>query len=287
MAKVGEHLNSSVARRTTGRPDTGLTAYRAGPQGRQPHVRGHSLEVIVPALNEERRLARCLRSLRAELAAVEGVSASIRVIDNGSTDRTAEVVDEFARSDGPPVSIHGCSRPGKGSAVARGMITSRADWVGFCDADLATPASTIAEAVSLLADGWAVVVGSRRVEGAHVGGRQSMWRRIAGAGFRVLTRDMVEEVEDTQCGFKFFQGEAARTLFARTSSSGFAFDVEVLALARDLQMPIKEIPVLWTDGAGSTLRPVRDGMTVAREINTLRRQRRSLPVLDALPALGR
>ena len=212
---------------------------------------------------------------------MDSVSGSIRVIDNGSTDRTAEVVDEVNRNSfGAPVTVHGCARPGKGSAVARGMVTSEADWVGFCDADLATPASTISDAVRYLRDGWTVVIGSRVLQGAQRVRRQSVVRCVGGMAFRLLTSDLVKDVRDTQCGFKFFQGEAARRLFSRASLTGFAFDIEILALASQSGMSIKEIPVIWTDGANSTLRPFHDGPAILRELAVLRRQirlSRSLP----------
>ncbi len=249
---------------------------REGPDAAGVRKTLRTLEVIVPAFNEEKRLAPCLTALREQLAKVEGVAGSIRVIDNGSTDRTAEVVDRMNRTSwGVPVHLNGCALQGKGSAVARGMVTSTADWVGFCDADLATPASTINEAVSYLREGWAVVIGSRLVEGARRVRRQSALRCVEGLGFRLLTSDLVPDVRDTQCGFKFFQGEAAHRLFSKASLTGFAFDVEILVLAADLGMSIKEIPVVWTDGAGSTLRPFHDAPDIIRELNMLRRRRRA------------
>jgi dolichyl-phosphate beta-glucosyltransferase len=249
-------------------------------------TRPHTLEVIVPALNEEKRLSRCLRALREQIDRLDDVCGSIRVIDNGSTDRTSEVVDEVNRTClNTPVAVQGCARPGKGSAVARGMVTSSADWVGFCDADLATPASTISEAVTFLRDGWAVVVGSRAVAGASRARRQSTLRCVGGAGFRLLTSELVRDVRDTQCGFKFFQGEAARQLFSRARLTGFAFDIEILALAADLGLSIKEIPVTWTNGEHSTLRPLHDAPQILREVQFLRRQRRISRVTSATVAL--
>ena len=88
-------------------------------------------------------------------SSLDDVSGSIRVIDNGSTDRTSEVVDEVNPTiRGTHLSVQGCAHPGKGSAVARGMVTSTADWVGFCDADLATPASALCDVVGYLRKGW-------------------------------------------------------------------------------------------------------------------------------------
>lgn len=245
-----------------------------------------TLEVIVPAFNEEKRLSRCLRALREQIDRLEHVAGSIRVIDNGSTDRTSEVVDEVNRTTpGAPVIVQGCAHPGKGSAVGRGMITSSADWVGFCDADLATPASALSDVVAYLREGWDVVVGSREVEGARRVRRQSALRCAGGMGFRLLTSDLVHDVRDTQCGFKFFRGEAARRVFPYASLSGFAFDVEILALAAHLGMSIKEMPVIWTDSEDSTLKPLRDAPKILREVTVLRRRLRASMAVPPLSAV--
>ena len=222
------------------------------------------------------RLSRCLRALRDELNRLDEVSGSIRVIDNGSTDRTPEVVDEVNRAaPGAPLTVPGCAHPGEGSAGGRGMVTSAADWVGFCAADLATPASALADAVGYQRDGWQVAVGSRSVEGARRIQRRSPVRRAGGLGFRLLTSNLVPDVHDTQCGFKFFQGAVVRRLFAHAHPTGFAFDVEILARAAQLGMSIKEMPVIWTDSEHSTLPAPADGPKILRELTALRRRLRT------------
>lgn len=238
------------------------------------------LEVIVPAFNEQHRITGTLVALADQLHRMP-LRAHIRVIDNGSSDRTADIVDAVSRSQPRvDVTIEGCSRRGKGSAVAKGMVTSKAKWVGFCDADLATPAEALSDAVGHLEDGWPIVIGSRRVDGARLVADQSPLRRAGGAGFRLLTRGLVPELHDTQCGFKFFDGDLARTLFQETELDGFAFDVEVLARAHLLGIPVREFPVNWTDRAGSSFRPVRHGREVARDLWRLRRTCRTLVELE-------
>lgn len=225
--------------------------------------------MIVPALNEEHRIGATLRALVDQLDGLPH-SCAVRVVDNGSSDRTAETVDRI-RAQGYPVSLMGCSRRGKGAAVARGVLESRARWVGFCDADLATPASAITDAVALLAAGADVVVGSRRVAGAELTVRQPVLRRIGGAGFRWLTRDLAGSITDTQCGFKFFDGEVARHLFSACTVQGFAFDLEVVARTHRSGLQIVEMPVSWQDQPGSTFHLVRDGRRVWSELQELRR----------------
>jgi glycosyltransferase involved in cell wall biosynthesis len=233
-------------------------------------VRRRDLEILIPAYNEERRLSDTLQALARHLyeRRIDGV---LRVVDNGSSDRTTEIVDRAAAA-GVPVTVTGCSRRGKGAAVARGMMTSNARWVGFCDADLATPAEAIDDALDQLRAGHQVVIGSRRCAGAKLELRQPLVRRVGGAGFRMLTRRYSGPVADTQCGFKFFEVRAARAVFAEIRLSGFAFDLEVVARARALGLGVVEIPVAWTDQEGSTFRPVADGRKVLRELWRLHRE---------------
>ncbi|MFC5143502.1 glycosyltransferase [Streptomyces aureoversilis] len=237
--------------------------------GSVPAVAARELEIVIPAYNEEQRLVPTVLALADHLGRLP-LTAALRVVDNGSSDRTAECVDALAAS-GVPVSVTGCSRRGKGAAVARGMVTTRARWVGFCDADLATPVSAVDDALRLLRDGWSVVIGSRRCAGADIPVRQPALRRLGGAGFRLLTRNLSGPVRDTQCGFKFFDAEAARRIFAAITTTGFAFDLEVIARARALGLSLTEFPVVWSDQQGSSFRPFADGRRVAGELWRLRR----------------
>ncbi|MFC4494369.1 glycosyltransferase [Streptomyces ovatisporus] len=228
------------------------------------------LEVIVPAYNEEHRIEATIRALTGHLRRLP-LTGRVRVVDNGSSDRTAECVDRLAAS-GLPVMVTGCASPGKGAAVARGVLTSRARWTGFCDADLATPAHALDDALTLLREGWEVVVGSRRCAGARMVVRQPLSRRLGGCGFRFLARGLSGPVADTQCGFKFFATAAALPLFADVTCTRFAFDLEVLARARALGLSTVEFPVAWSDRQGSTFRLVSDGCRAAADLWRLRRR---------------
>jgi dolichyl-phosphate beta-glucosyltransferase len=230
---------------------------------------GLDLEIIVPAYNEESRILLTLLALGRQLRDMP-IAAGLRVVDNGSCDRTAEIVDQ-ARDIGIPVAVSGCSRQGKGAAVARGMVTSTARWVGFCDADLATDPGAISGAVRLLDEGWLVVVGSRRCAQARILTRQPLVRRLGSSAFHHATRRYTGGISDTQCGFKFFNGLVASVLFSGTALDGFAFDVEILARAYALGLSTIELPVEWRDQPGSTFAPVRDGVRVANDLWRLRR----------------
>ncbi|WP_432992264.1 glycosyltransferase [Dactylosporangium sp. CA-233914] len=225
------------------------------------------LEVIIPAYNEEARIAATLRELANSTARLP-CSVGIVVVDNGSTDRTADVADHACGDR--HVHLIGCSRQGKGAAVRRGILTSRARWVGFFDADSSTPADLIPGVVELLSAGHRIVIGSRYCSGSRLLVRQPLIRRIGSIGFRRLSRGMVGDLSDTQCGFKFFEAALARQLFMQSRLSGFAFDLELLALAHRSNIPITELPVDWTEHGGSTLRLVRDGARAYLELISLR-----------------
>lgn len=179
------------------------------------------------------------------------------VIDNGSVDQTSDLVAR-TRSGRVPVHLTGCARPGKGAAVRRGFLTSQARFVGYMDADLATPIETLDIVVPLLGD-FSAVVGSRHTSGATLANRQPAHRAVSGMVFRAMASRVVSGFADTQCGFKFFAGDLARTVARQLRIDGFAFDVELLRAIVDMGVPVKEIPVVWSDKEGSTLRPGRDG----------------------------
>lgn len=241
--------------------------------------RAPDLELVVPAFNEQDRIEETLTALVDVLERVP-VAAHLRVIDNGSCDRTPDLVDRLSHTrHGVALTVEGCSKQGKGAAVARGVSTSVARYVGFCDADLATPAEAIEEALQFLEDGWPIVIGSRRVDGAAYLRQQPLMRRVGAFGFRALTRELAGDIKDTQCGFKFFHGPVGRELFTTLHLSGFAFDVEVLARARAMGIPVKEMPVEWTDRAGSTFHPVVHGVEIGRDLWRLRQElRKSTPI---------
>jgi len=212
------------------------------------------LEVIVPAFDEEDRLDATLRAL-VDVLCTQPWSSRIVVVDNGSTDRTAEIADRWAERFA--VRVIGCSRQGKGAAVRRGFLTSPARWVGYCDADGAALATLVPPAVELLAAGREVVVGTR----ADV-------PRLAWAHF--LRRRATGNIADTGCGFKFFEVGVARRLASRSRLNGPAFDRELLTLAHAADVTATPLAVDWRDRHGATLRTVRTRLRDFRELLTLR-----------------
>jgi glycosyltransferase involved in cell wall biosynthesis len=209
-----------------------------------------AFEIVVPARNEAGRLPQGLAELCVKAATLP-VPTEILVVDSASTDATADVVRTWPAGPVPVRLLHS-TRPGKGVAVRTGLLATRAPFVGFCDADMATDLSALDVALTLLVQGWQVVIGSRALDASLVEDRHSAVRRAGAAAFRALARRVVPDVTDTQCGFKFFSGPLVRSAAAVMRTEGFAFDIELLACCLRLGATLTEIPVEWHDMPGST-----------------------------------
>lgn len=207
------------------------------------------LSVVVPAFNEERRIARTIAEIVAELDRL-ALDAELIVVDDGSTDRTASIVDAAARADARVILVR-AEHAGKGSTVRRGMLSARGAWRFLADADLSMPMSELPRFLDAAARGVDILVGSREAKGARRVGEP--WVRHAiGRVFNWMVKIVVlRGIDDTQCGFKLFSARAAETLFPLQRLDGFGFDVEILFLARRAGFAIREIPVTWVWGRGS------------------------------------
>lgn len=217
--------------------------------------------MVVPALNEEHRLGSMLHGLRVYVAQNSlPVAVEVIVVDNDSTDATAEVAWAASTSE-LPVRVVRCAVRGKGAAVRAGVAATDADLVGYMDADGATSFAAIMSGLFELSLGAEVAIGSRAVFGSDVTARHRGVRKRGATLFRGLAARVVPGVSDTQCGFKLMSGRAARALCSEQSLTGFTFDVELLALAQRRGLVISEFPVTWTDIPGSTFSPARHGLS--------------------------
>lgn len=219
------------------------------------------LSLVIPAYNEEDRLLPSLQRVDEYLSA-QPYASELVIVDDGSTDRTVALVNDFAPSVADRVFVrllaHERNR-GKGAAVRTGCLAANGECVVFTDMDLAVPPAEVGRVVERLEADADVVVGTR----LHPGGQdmrasQPLLRRLAGRLFVLVRRLLaVPEFHDTQCPLKGFRREAARRLFAAQRLSGWAFDVELLYLARRWGLRVEEVPVHWDHVAGSrvALRP--------------------------------
>lgn len=230
------------------------------------------LSIVVPAYNEGACIARTISEVTAEIDR-RAVDAELLIVDDGSTDRTAAIVEDTHRLD-PRVKLICAAHGGKGAAVRRGMLEARGAWRFLADADLSMPISELGEFLPAFAEGFGaaspafaegfggarplsgdvpvdIVVGSREAAGATR--IDEPWRRHAiGRIFNWAVKLIVlRGVNDTQCGFKLFSARAAETLFPLQRLDGFGFDVEILFLAKRAGFAVREIPVTWKYGRQS------------------------------------
>ena len=253
----------------------------------RPSGSGAWVEIVVPARNEEGRLPRGLDALCRKAAALP-LPITILVADSASTDTTAAIVSGWPA--GPvPVRLLRCDRPGKGYAVRAGLLATQAPFVGYCDADMATDLGALDVALALLTTGSQIVIGSRALAESVVEARHHVTRRLGAAVFRALARRVVPEATDTQCGFKFFSGPVARAAALPLRTTGFAFDIELIANCQRLGATLSEIPVNWHDVPGSRFSVPRDSAAAFRDVAVIWRRQRGgqddVSVAQPVPAL--
>jgi dolichyl-phosphate beta-glucosyltransferase len=210
-----------------------------------------SISIIIPAYNEEKRLPATLREVKAYLAGSRWEFSEIVVVDDGSRDGTAEV----ARVAGVRL-LENPGNRGKGYSVRHGMMKGQGEWLLFSDADLSTPIEELEKLWSAVErEGAQAAIGSRDLDRSLIGVRQPLFREVGGRFFNLVMRLVTAlPFHDTQCGFKLFEGEAARAIFSRQLLERFGFDVEVLYIAQGLGYRTLEVPVRWNDVAGTKVK---------------------------------
>jgi dolichyl-phosphate beta-glucosyltransferase len=203
------------------------------------------LSIVVPAYNEAGAIGSCLQELQAHLNGL-GVSWEVVVVDDGSSDGTAAIVAQHAKRD-PRIRLIPGGHAGKGKAIRRGALEARGAWRFMADADLAMPLDNLERVLGAVTGPTVphIVIGSREGPGAQRIGEHPM-RHAIGRTFNTWVRLLVlPGLHDTQCGFKLFSATAAEALFPRLTVDGFAFDVELLVLAKRAGFEIQEVGIVW------------------------------------------
>jgi dolichyl-phosphate beta-glucosyltransferase len=222
------------------------------------------LSVVVPAYNEERRLAATLRTLR-DFLKEQPWDWEVRLIDDGSDDRTAEIAESFSASE-PRVIVQREPHRGKGGTVKAGLLAARGGYRFICDADLSMPVTELPRFLPPALSNFDVAIGSREGSGARRVS-EPFHRHLMGRLFNYAVQLMaLPGIQDSQCGFKMFTAAAVDAIFPFVTVDGWAFDVEVLTIARLRRLRIVEVPIEWHYREESRLSMLGDGLTMLGQI---------------------
>lgn len=225
------------------------------------------LSVVLPAFNEAARIGPTLDRLLAYAPGVAG-GAEILVVDDGSTDGTSAFAERPAYRAIRWLRLE--PNRGKGAALRAGVLASAGAEVLLCDADLSTPIEEYGRLRPFLENA-GVVLGSRGVADSRITRRQPIYRELMGRIFNLAVRILVVGgIRDTQCGFKLLRGDLARSLFADMVIDRFAFDVELVWLARRRGETVVEVGVSWHDSPASSVHALRDSARMLTDLLRIR-----------------
>jgi dolichyl-phosphate beta-glucosyltransferase len=243
------------------------------------------LSIVIPAHNEEKRLPPSLAKIDAFLSQ-QTYTYEVIVVENGSHDRTSDVVRTFAQTH-PYVRLIEVQTRGKGLAVKAGMLEACGEYRFICDTDLSMPIEEIAKFLPPQASGYDVLIGSREGKEARRIGEPEV-RHLMGRILNFIVKvAAVPDFEDTQCGFKMFHRHAAEDLFRVQRMTGIGFDVELIFVAKRRGYRIKDVPITWYYDADSRMKLVQDSLRILLEIWEIRQNwRRGLYDRAEVPAQG-
>ena len=225
------------------------------------------LSIIIPAYNEEKRIASTLNIINDYISS-EKLNAEIIVIDDGSSDRTDLVVASFLPTINNLRFEKLAKNSGKGAAVRRGVELALGNLILFVDADNSTPIEQFSKLKQEMIENKAdIAIGSRYLKSSNVKIKQPFFRIVLGRIGNFLIRAfLLDGVKDTQCGFKLFKGAAAKDIFSFQKVKRFGFDMELLVVAKNLGYTVSEVAVDWFDVGGSRLRPIKDAIITFKDL---------------------
>lgn len=227
------------------------------------------LSIIVPSFNEELRLPASLERIAAYIDSANR-STEVLVVDDGSTDRTAEVAASFSKRIANLRVLQNGQNRGKGYSVRHGMQEARGEAVLFTDADLSAPIEEAGKLLSALQK-YDVAIGSRAMNRKLIEVHESRFREFAGIVFNAIVRlVLLLPFVDTQCGFKAFRRERCRIIFEQQRIERFGFDPELLYLARHHGLKAIEIPVRWSHSPATKINMMRDSVLMFLDVFTIR-----------------
>jgi len=225
--------------------------------------------IVIPAYNEEHRLPSTLEQLFHFLEN-QPFASEIIVVENGSDDRTFEIAQQFADKQ-KNVHVLRSEQRGKGLAIQRGVLAASGEYIFMCDADLSMPVEEMSHFIPPELEGVDIAIASREAPGS-IRYNEPYYRHFTGRVFNTLIRLLVlPSLQDTQCGFKCIRAQVARDIFPYQTLTGWAFDVELLYIARHHGYQIVEIPIDWYFNADSKISVVRDSLRMFLDLLRIRR----------------
>lgn len=234
----------------------------------------YHLSLIVPCYNEAQRLPRSLPVMLDYLRR-QDYGWELLLVDDGSSDGTAALIDAAAAAEPRIRALHLPHNVGKGGTVKHGLLAARGFFVFFSDTDLSTPLNHLADGLSLLEQGADFVYADRHMPGAQLRGYNPL-RRLMSHSFNWCTRLLLlPGITDTQCGFKGFRRAILAPMLARLIEHYFAFDVELLVIAREQGWRLAPFPVTWDNVAASKVKPFSDALAMFSALLVIRRRRRA------------
>jgi glycosyltransferase involved in cell wall biosynthesis len=226
--------------------------------------------IVIPAYNETARIERALSSV-SDCIRSRGWDAEVLVVDDGSVDNTAALIQLWAQRHPEVRLIRNDRNRGKGYSVRNGMLRAAGEIVMFTDADLSSPIEEAERLFAAIAEGADVAIGSRWLTGRRIVHKQPLYRRVFGRCFNALTRTIMRlPFADTQCGFKAFRREAAQLVFGLQRIERWGFDPEILFIGIKRGLRISEVPVTWGHDERSRISYLRDGMQMLMELAFVR-----------------
>ncbi len=205
------------------------------------------LSIVMPAYDEEKIIERSIMTIRKYLEK-RGYPFEIIVVDDGSKDKTVQCVQKAMGECENIRLVQNHENLGKGTAVRKGMLHARGEYIVFTDVDLSVSIDQIEPFLEALQDGFNIAIGSRRLPGSHIAHRQPIYREMMGRIFTRLSQWILGAgASDFTCGFKGFQRNVARDLFGLQRLDDWSFDSEVIYLAGLKGYKITQIPVIWSD----------------------------------------
>jgi glycosyltransferase involved in cell wall biosynthesis len=258
-------------------PEVSARGRERGREGRDGDVTndfrssaGPKYSIVIPTYNESGRIPKTLESVVGCIRA-RGWDAEVIVVNDGSTDATAEVVRAFAQTAPEVRLMENPGNRGKGYSVRAGMLAAQGKVVLFTDADLSAPIEEAERLFAAITEGADIAIGSRWLERGRQTQRQPLYRQFFGRCFNTLIRAVMGlKFADTQCGFKAFTRAAAQTVFQLQSIERWGFDPEILFIAIKRGFWIIEVPVSWAHDERTRMSYLKDGMKMLEEIAIIR-----------------